>query len=714
MQSSHGIRTTVLRTVSLTALLLLTACGGSNTTDDTPPPGNNLPVAKAGADQTVNEGVAVTLDGSASSDADNDSLTYAWMQTDGPEITLTDSNKAIATFNAPEVSGQTVVIFELTVTDGSTTATDSVSITVTDTDVPAANTVPVAAAGADQSVNDGATVTLDGSASSDADNDVLTFSWTQTAGPNVAVADADKASAKFTAPTIPGGTNLSFELTVNDGLATTKDTVTVTVNDITKPTAAMTPTDGDILGKSQSITVVFNEPMNTASLNLTGSLASEAQFSWADDDKTLTVSPKIGTKWTSGANRMLSVSAGDVAGNTADAVDGSYLVRLVFSIFQSADVVIGQPDMVSKAPALAADRVTTPSGRAILLNGKTYVPDTMGNRILGFNQLPGADGSAADFVIGQADFISKTAGTSDSEISRPRGLWQHDNTLIVADSGNNRIGIYTLAPTADQNSGPGAMNVVVGQANFASADPGCSATGLTGPEDVIVTPDGKLIVADTSNNRVLIWNSLPAGSGIPADMVLGQTGFATCADNDADGDNVSDDPSASSMYGPKNVWSDGEKLVVLDENNHRALIWNSFPTTSGQAADLVLGQAAFENNSPLDSDGDNLIDNAAANTMNFPGGGVASNGVQLFIGDRGGNRLLIWNSWPTVNQQPADDVIGQSDLSLTARNDDDADGVSDSNPTARTLFSPEGVYLDDDKLIVTDKGNNRFLIYTSK
>ncbi len=94
------------------------------------------------------------------------------------------------------------------------------------------NNPPIADAGPDQTVDEGNLVTLNGSASSDPDDDPLTFSWTQTAGPSVVLSNANIASPTFTAPTITSTANLTFQLIVNDGKTNSAaDTVNVLVND---------------------------------------------------------------------------------------------------------------------------------------------------------------------------------------------------------------------------------------------------------------------------------------------------------------------------------------------------------------------------------------------------------------------------------------------------------------------------------------------------
>src|SRR5207245_2706682 len=98
---------------------------------------NNLPIANAGPDQTVNEDTLVTLDGPASSDPDGDTLTYSWIQIAGPALTLSNANTANPTFNAPLVDADTALTFQLIVNDGLVDSlADKVNIVVLPIQVP--------------------------------------------------------------------------------------------------------------------------------------------------------------------------------------------------------------------------------------------------------------------------------------------------------------------------------------------------------------------------------------------------------------------------------------------------------------------------------------------------------------------------------------------------------------------------------------------------
>jgi LmbE family N-acetylglucosaminyl deacetylase len=180
---------------------------------------NRVPIADPGAAQTVIAGTAVTLDGSASSDLDGDDLTYAWRQTAGPSVTLSDPGTATPSFTAPAAAN---LAFQLVVGDGRLSSSPA-SVTVT---VP--DRAPTADPGAAQTVVAGTAVTLDGSASGDLDGDDLTYAWRQTAGPSVTLSDSDGARPGFTAPA--HAASLTFELVVSDRRLNSKPAgVTVTV-----------------------------------------------------------------------------------------------------------------------------------------------------------------------------------------------------------------------------------------------------------------------------------------------------------------------------------------------------------------------------------------------------------------------------------------------------------------------------------------------------
>lgn len=194
---------------------------------------NHAPQAIAGDDQTVAEFSLVTLNGSGSFDQDGDVLTYTWMQILGEPVTLDLTDPVNPVFIAPPTSpAGTLLGFELTVDDGLDTGVDVVSVLVENV-----NHLPVANAGEDQTLAEGALVTLDGTLSSDPDDDLLSFTWTQLSGPAVTLSDAATPTPSFTAPPVaPGGETIVIELLVDDGFGgTAVDLVSIVVLEADSP-----------------------------------------------------------------------------------------------------------------------------------------------------------------------------------------------------------------------------------------------------------------------------------------------------------------------------------------------------------------------------------------------------------------------------------------------------------------------------------------------
>ena len=215
--------------VAWVLILLLTACGGGGGGEpgaSIPQPQNTPPTADAGADQNVATNTVVTLDGTGSSDADGDLLSYQWSLTSvssGSNAVLDDASLASPSFTV-DLDGTYVA--QLIVSDGTiSSSADTITIIAA-----TANSAPIADAGADQNVTAATIVTLDGSGSSDADNDGLSYSWTFVSIPSGSSASFDNAivfNPSFTADL--AGTYV-IGLVVSDGIVdSSQDTVQIEV-----------------------------------------------------------------------------------------------------------------------------------------------------------------------------------------------------------------------------------------------------------------------------------------------------------------------------------------------------------------------------------------------------------------------------------------------------------------------------------------------------
>lgn len=338
-------------------------------------------------------------------------------------------------------------------------------------------------------------------------------------------------------------------------------------------------------------------------------------------------------------------------------------------------------------------------------------------------------GQAARAVIGQTTFTSQNSGTSNTFVGGVGGVAYANNTLFVADANrlgglpvNNRVlmftGVSKLVPSATAEIGPNTgrcpvcavgASMVLGQPDFTSNNYSTAANGMRLP--TAVATDGRnLAVADTANNRVLLWREIPTVIDQPADIVLGQPDFVTVQEPVA--------VNQSSVRAPQGVWLQNGMLFVADTQNNRVMIWKTIPTKNNQPADLVLGAPNFTTIPNLDLTKSNLT--AAANTMLNPTS-VTSDGVHVYVSDLGFNRVLIWNSMPTQNGQNADLEVGQINFTTGYANDNTdlcaAVGYDSSgNPIypamcSATLSFPRFALSDGTRLYIADGGNDRVLIY---
>ena len=188
---------------------------------------NAAPSAAAGSDQTIVLGETASLDASASSDVDGDTLTYSWAISTAPSNSsaeITNNDNVSASFT-PDVAGS----YELTVTVSDGLDSDADSLTIT---AEAINNAPEADAGEDLTVNIDDTVTLDASNSTDADGDELSYVWALSISPegsSAEIINATQINATF-APDVAG--SYQFTLTVNDGELEGTDTLTIIAEEL--------------------------------------------------------------------------------------------------------------------------------------------------------------------------------------------------------------------------------------------------------------------------------------------------------------------------------------------------------------------------------------------------------------------------------------------------------------------------------------------------
>jgi chitinase len=183
-------------------------------------------VANPGGGFTVDEQTVATLDGSGSSGPAGVVLTGQWIQVSGPPVQLegVDGGSLVVSFRTPEVKGDTPLGFELQVRAGAIVSSPApLAVTVRNVNQP-----PLVGAAGPERVDAGVTVALVAIAV-DPDDQPVSLTWSQSAGPAVVLSATNMAQVTFTAPAVTQDTVLGFAVLASDGVASASAVVQVTV-----------------------------------------------------------------------------------------------------------------------------------------------------------------------------------------------------------------------------------------------------------------------------------------------------------------------------------------------------------------------------------------------------------------------------------------------------------------------------------------------------
>ncbi len=221
-------------------------------------------------------------------------------------------------------------------------------------------------------------------------------------------------------------------------------------------------------------------------------------------------------------------------------------------------------------------------------------------------------GQRADLMLSGVDF-NNTGGPL--LYNHPSGIASNGTKFLVCDRFNNRVLVWN-SPPAQWNTPP---DFVLGQQNFITNDPGTTKSQMNWPGNSSVAASGALIVADTDNDRALIWNQFPTQNGETANVEinLAQIGGG---------------------YGwPWGVWTDGTRLAVVATQGSAILFWNAIPTVDNQQPSYTIRLPQFGTPRNISTDGSTFF----------------------FIGDHnarvnGNPGTFFWNSYPTNSNQPYD------------------------------------------------------------
>ncbi|HYV33612.1 MAG TPA: hypothetical protein VE973_02085, partial [Candidatus Limnocylindria bacterium] len=206
-----------------------------------------------------------------------------------------------------------------------------------------------------------------------------------------------------------------------------------------------------------------------------------------------------------------------------------------------ASYVLGQPDFNSNTPSTTQNSINIPSSisydsireRLFVVDGST----ARNFRVMIFNVDPStiASGENASYVLGQTNFTSKVATTTQSHFGNPPQAAAYDSVndrLFIGESGpGSRVLVFNTVPAVIAN-GENA-SYVLGQANFTAQISTTTQSGLSDSvEDLAYDASNqRLFVSDSNNNRILIFNVAPSviANGENASYVLGQNNFTSNA-----------------------------------------------------------------------------------------------------------------------------------------------------------------------------------------
>jgi uncharacterized protein (TIGR03437 family) len=428
----------------------------------------------------------------------------------------------------------------------------------------------------------------------------------------------------------------------------------------------------------------------------------------------------------------------------------------------AANIVLGQTDFTStSSPQGSLDRnhIVSPSGLAFDSSGNLFVADAQYNRVMVF---PGPIGGGTVNLTATrlAGIISNGPfGTSASSFSEPEGIVMINDGPAVMDTRDNRILVFDPFSSTDWQTSdsmranpPPVAIAQLGQPNYTSGSPNAGdlqpAAGTLANPVAAAIAGSDLFVADSMNNRVLVFPNAPQGAA--AAVVLGQSNFPYNSINSIRGREFSFGPNYFCYYGSQQTYtpfslectSNGGQqigplrdagvaidqvsdpstphLYVSDPGNHRVLGFKDARKLGPGAlsqADLVIGQSDFSTalcNSPVFPGGGMPVQNPppgqldnqpSAATLCYPTGLAVDSSGNLYVADTLNGRVLRFPkpfASGMTNSEPADLVLGQSSFT----------GLR--NPTVNQFFMglPYGLAWDPaNGLVVSDLKYNRVLLF---
>jgi len=184
-----------------------------------------------------------------------------------------------------------------------------------------------------------------------------------------------------------------------------------------------------------------------------------------------------------------------------------------------------------------------------------------------------------------------------------------------------------------------AEDLVHGQMNFECRDENGggqpTASSMRWPHAITLWR-GRLCVTDAGNNRMQIWDGVPACHDAPSDWVLGQSDFRQVDHNQS-----LYWPSAATLQMPYGIAASGDWCLVADTANSRLVAWRTQDCRSGADAMALTGQVDFN------AKGDNGWHAPTRASLSWPYGLSVLEDLAI-VADSGNNRVLLWPLAPAL------------------------------------------------------------------
>lgn len=383
----------------------------------------------------------------------------------------------------------------------------------------------------------------------------------------------------------------------------------------------------------------------------------------------------------------------------------------------AATAVFGQASftaaLCNRGGSASADTLCSPAGTTLDASGNLYVADGLSgvafnNRVLEYDDpkaggggtpgVPGADGDkTADLVFGQASFVAVScnrglAAPDDDTLCGATDLAiDADGNLLVADTLNNRVLVFAT-PRTNQ-----VADQVYGQPDFTHKDLGSGTDDLRAPTGVVVDGGGNLWIGDF-NGRVLEFDAPLLGSnGRSASRVFGATANFPSAKDIGVGADVDLDASGNLYV------CDGMQPPTNLEGGYSRVLRLESPLTTDAIPDGVVGQKGYSASLP------NRVDLRSMSTPRGIAIDRSATPPHVYVVDEAASRVLGWaDATSFANGAAASLVLGQPSFKAHYCNQ----GAFAA--AANTLCFPTGIGVDaEGRVWVADTGNHRVVGFAS-